>query len=73
MEHILPGINAAPNIHPLFVHFPIALWLAALLFWIVALAKKNDELWRFGRWLLYLGTIGGLAAVATGFLAPDPL
>ena len=73
MESILPGINAAPNIHPVFVHFPIALWLAALLFWLLAVVRRDDDVWRFGRWLLYLGTLGALAAVASGYLATEAM
>ena len=33
---MLPGLKAALNYHPMFVHFPIVLWLAALLFEIFA-------------------------------------
>lgn len=67
MRDLLPGLYGAPNIHPRVVHFPIALWLSALLFWALAVVRKQDDLWRVGRWLLYLGTVGGLVAVAVGF------
>src|SRR4026209_158206 len=30
MPDILPGLKGLSNLHPLFVHFPIAFWLAAL-------------------------------------------
>jgi uncharacterized membrane protein len=73
MESILPGLSAAPNLHPMVVHFPIALWLAALLFWSLAVVRKQDDLWRTGRWLLYLGTLGGLVAVGTGFWATEAM
>jgi uncharacterized membrane protein len=59
------------NYHPLFVHFPIALWVAALLFEALAQARGKDELHRAAKWLLYLGTLAGLAAVGTGLLAEE--
>jgi len=37
MDFLLPGLRGMLNDHPLFVHFPIALWLAALLFEALAL------------------------------------
>ena len=37
MEVLFPGLSSALNVHPLFVHFPIVLWLTALLFWGLAL------------------------------------
>ena len=56
----MPGLNALLNYHPLFVHFPIALWLAALLFEGLALWRANDEWHRTAVRLLYLGTSAGL-------------
>ncbi|MBI2896766.1 MAG: DUF2231 domain-containing protein [Deltaproteobacteria bacterium] len=69
MESIFPGIFTAPNSHPVFVHFPIALWLAALGFWIASAIARRESLWPVGRWLLYLGVLGGAAAGASGFWA----
>jgi uncharacterized membrane protein len=57
------------NYHPLFVHFPIALWLAALLFELLAVLRANDDFHRTAARLLYLGTLGGVLAVATGLYA----
>jgi uncharacterized membrane protein len=57
------------NVHPLFVHFPIAFWLAALLFEIIGVAGSNEEWHRIASRLLYLGTLAGLAAAATGWIA----
>jgi len=31
MDSILPGLTGAPNVHPIFVHFPVVLWPTALL------------------------------------------
>jgi uncharacterized membrane protein len=73
MEAVFPGLAAALNPHPMFVHFPIALWLSALLFWTLALWLRRDALWDAGRWLLYLGSLGALVAVATGLWAAKQL
>ena len=71
MDFVLPGIRGMLNYHPLFVHFPIALWLGALLFEVLAQARDKDELHRVAHWLLYLGTLAGLAAAGTGWLAEE--
>ncbi len=52
MEVLFPGLSSALNVHPLFVHFPIVLWLTALLFWGLALWLEREVLWDVGRWLL---------------------
>jgi len=65
----LPGLKGMLNYHPVFVHFPIAFWVGALLFEVMAIIRKNDELHRMARRLLYLGTIAAVAAVWTGLLA----
>jgi uncharacterized membrane protein len=68
---ILPGIAAMDNIHPLFVHFPIAFFTAfSLLDVIGALAKKAK--WRYvASWLLYLGTVAAAFTVVAGLFAAD--
>ncbi len=68
METALPGISALQNIHPMFVHFPIAFFLGALameglaLFWR---EKYHDVSCR----MLYLGTLMAVVTLPTGFLA----
>jgi uncharacterized membrane protein len=66
---MLPGLKSMLNIHPLFVHFPIALWFAALLFEIFAVWRSNDELHRTAIRLLYLGTLAAFLAAFTGWQA----
>ena len=56
---MLPGLKAALNYHPMFVHFPIVLWLAALLFEIFAIWRSSDEVQRMASRMLYLGTLRG--------------
>jgi uncharacterized membrane protein len=66
---MLPGLKSMLNYHPLFVHFPIALWFAALLYEALAIWRANDEWHRTAIRLLYLGTLGACAAAFTGWLA----
>lgn len=64
-----PGAQHLQNIHPLIVHFPIALlFAAAIVYWLAFLAGR--ELWQWsGLWMLVLGAIGAAAAVASGLYA----
>jgi uncharacterized membrane protein len=78
VDAILPGLKAMLNYHPVFVHFPIALWLGALLFEALAAARSSaargtskEELHRTAVLLLYLGTLSAFFAVGTGLLAED--
>jgi len=73
MDAILPGFSSALNIHPMFVHFPLVLWLTALFFCGLALALGRDAFWDAGRWLLYLGALAALATVGTGLWAEEHL
>ncbi|HUK31991.1 MAG TPA: DUF2231 domain-containing protein [Candidatus Acidoferrum sp.] len=66
---MFPGLKAMLNYHPLFVHFPIALWLAALLYEVLSVWRARDDWHRTAIRLLYLGTLGAVAAAASGFLA----
>ncbi len=54
------------NFHPLTVHFPIALLLAALLVETLALILKKSAWHRVSLWNLALGTLGAAVAVLTG-------
>lgn len=68
---MLPGFNAALNYHPMFVHFPIVLWLIALLFELLAVWRASDELQRTTSRLLYLGTLAAIVTVLTGLQAQN--
>ena len=68
---MLPGLKAALNYHPMFVHFPIVLWLAALLFEILAVWRASDELQRMASRMLYLGTLAAVVTVMTGLAAQN--
>lgn len=59
----------ASHIHPMVVHFPIALLLLGFLFDFVYLFIKKDHcLSKAGMYLMILGTLGAGVALASGFL-----
>jgi len=68
---MLPGLREALNFHPVFVHFPIVLWLAALLFELLAVWRASDEMQRMAARLLYLGTLGAMVTVLSGLAAQN--
>ena len=57
------------NVHPLFVHFPIALLLAAFGLEALGIILKHERLQYAAAWNLVLGAVGAIAAVITGLLA----
>lgn len=73
MDSTLPGLVTAPNLHPIFVHFPIALWITALLFLAVGTFRQHENLLLAGRWTLYLGTASAVLAVGSGFWATNQM
>ena len=67
----MPGIAAMENIHPLFVHFPIALLTC---FVLIDLSGSffNKPAWRMvAGWFLYVGVIMAAATVAAGLAAEE--
>jgi uncharacterized membrane protein len=66
---MLPGLKSMLNVHPLFVHFPIAFWFAALLFEALAIWRSNDDWHRTAVRLLFLGTLAAFVAAFTGWQA----
>ncbi len=69
MGALFPGLKALLNYHPLFVHFPIALWTAALLFELAARALKREEFDRTACAVLALGALAAVPAVFSGWSA----
>lgn len=69
MEELLPGLHGAPNVHPVFLHFPLVLLPVALGFALVAAITRRDDFSRFSRWLLYLGFASAVPAAWTGWEA----
>jgi uncharacterized membrane protein len=66
---MFPGYGAALNHHPMFVHFPIVLWLVALLFELLGVWRGSEELQRTSSRMLYLGTLAAVVTIFTGFAA----
>ena len=65
----MPGVGHLQNVHPLFVHYPIALLAAATLFYVIAWVARSER-WAFAAYVALLaGTAGGALAIATGLYA----
>ena len=69
IEWGLKGLSDAANIHPLFVHFPIALLLTSFAAYILGSLFKKEELLIAGKWFLYFGTAAAAVTVLTGLEA----
>lgn len=65
----LDGTKEMLNWHPLFVHFPIALLLGSLAFYLLGRIFKNEGLLAAGKWSLFLGTLIAAVTVWTGLQA----
>jgi uncharacterized membrane protein len=54
------------NVHPLFVHFPIALYLTACVLTVVGVCSQRGDAHRAAMWNLGLALIMAVIAVRTG-------
>lgn len=59
------------HIHPMIVHFPIALLIVGFLADLVGVIVKKDFFSKAGFYLLILGTLGVIAAYISGNIAGD--
>jgi uncharacterized membrane protein len=73
ISQLLPGVGEMANIHPLLVHFPIAFLNGFVVMELLAFLLKKEKLRIAASWMLYLGTLGALAAVAAGLWAAETL
>ncbi len=71
--NFLSGLQNVQNIHPLFVHFPIALILVMLLFEVIWWLTRKSQFREFATYLLYLSAVSAVAAVVTGYIASNSL
>lgn len=70
-SEFLPGVAAMSNMHPLFVHLPIALLFGFVIAESLAWISGRQSLVCAASWMLYFGTVGAAATVATGLLAAE--
>lgn len=54
-------------LHPLIVHFPIALWMTAAFFDLLYLARRREVLATMALWLIGLGVLGAAVSIAAGW------
>jgi uncharacterized membrane protein len=57
------------EIHPLFIHFPLALLSVGILFDYLALVFQKESLVQAGWWNLVIGLVSATATIITGFIA----
>jgi uncharacterized membrane protein len=71
IERFLPGASHLQNLHPLFVHFPIAfLYGAALLYLLASIKLRASEPVEWSAfWMLMLAAAGVAASIASGLYA----
>src|SRR2546426_10774005 len=65
------GADALQNLHPLVVHYPIALLTTCLPIYLLAWILDRESLELTGLWLLGLGTLSGAVAVYTGLVGSE--
>ena len=69
----MPGLEALLNIHPLFVHFPIAITIMALAFEGASRLNKDRFPPVISTALIYTGALAAVVTVVTGLSAADTL
>jgi uncharacterized membrane protein len=71
LASFFPGTASMDNIHPLFVHFPIAFLITFFVLDLIGTLTKKSN-WRHAAgWFLYLGAIAALFTVIAGFMAAN--
>jgi uncharacterized membrane protein len=63
------GLEAVQNLHPLVVHYPVALLTLSALLYVVAWVSWRDSWAWAALWMLAFGTLGAAVAVWTGLRA----
>jgi uncharacterized membrane protein len=68
---LLPGLQHLQNLHPLFVHFPIAFLMGAALFYFLTLVFRKDAFATTAFFLLVLGALSACVAAGAGLYAEE--
>ncbi len=68
---LLPGIANMDNIHPMLVHFPIALFTVFFILDVLGTLAKKPQWRNVASWLLYIGTFTTVFTVIAGFVAAN--
>ena len=71
LEALFPGVQHLQNVHPLFVHFPIAFLVGAACFYGLAWILRRDSLAMTAFSLLILGAVSAAVAAGTGLYAEE--
>lgn len=71
VARIFPGVKGLQNLHPLFVHFPIAFLCGAVLLYFLSVIFRREGLARSAFACLVLGMVSALLATATGLYAEE--
>ncbi len=66
---MFPGAQHLQNLHPLVIHFPIALLMGAALLYLAAWIGKSDGFARSAFVVLVMGALSLAVAVGTGLYA----
>ncbi len=66
---VMPGISSMDNLHPLFVHFPIALLMLFFLLDLAGTVGAKADWRRAAGWFLYFGAVFAGLTVAMGLIA----
>ena len=66
---IFAGAQHLQNVHPLVVHFPLALLPGAALLYVLAWLAGRESLAWTALWFLALGTVSAAVAAGTGLYA----
>lgn len=66
LAQYFPGLSSMPNLHPLVVHFPIALLTCFLLLDVFGVLARNAACRRVAGALLYFGALFTAVAVGLG-------
>jgi len=64
-----PGAAALQNLHPLIVHYPIAMLTGATAVYVIAAIAGREQWAWLALWMLVLGALGATLSVWTGLRA----